>query len=299
VGPVDRQRELRLTIGGITTSLSWDDPSLDFSLDESSRGFVSTSGAADVVIRARWDDLSHQAPDEPVFDSGAVWRLSKAQERYVYRFVSPTFGPVPYRTASLTPDYRSAEVMLHRPYFDHRPAIYPLQYPLDELLLTNLLAANDGVELHACGVADVDDAGYVFAGHSGAGKTTLARLWARVSGVEVISDDRVIVRREAGQYWMYGTPWHGEGVFASPRRAPLAGIFLIRHSPTIHILPLTGAGVAARLFACSFPPFHSAAGLASILELLDGVVRAVPCHDLGVVPHPGVIDFVRSLPVQR
>jgi hypothetical protein len=293
--PADRQRELRLTIGGITTRLSWNDPSLDFSLDDSSRRFVSDTGGADVEVRATWDDLSHQPEDEPVFDSGAVWQLSKTAERYAYRFVSPAFGAVPYRTAALSPDFRSVEVKLHRPYFEARPAIYPLQYPLDELLLTNLLAANAGVELHGCGIAD-GDAGYVFAGHSGAGKTTLARLWVNAAGVEVVSDDRVIVRREGGRCWMYGTPWHGEGEFASPRRVPLTRIFLIRHAPEIRVRPLARPEAAARLFACSFPPFHSAAGLTSILELLDSIVDTVPCLDLGVVPGPAVIDFVRALP---
>jgi hypothetical protein len=295
VTPVDAQRELHLTIGGITTALSWDDPSLDFSLDVSSQRFVSANCAADVAIHAAWDDLSRLADDEPVFDSGAVWRLSRTRTGYVYRFVSPMLGAVPYRTASLSPDFRSAQVRLHRPYFETRPTIYPLQYPLDELLLTNLLAASDGVELHACGIADGGEAGYIFAGHSGAGKTTLARLWAQDPAAEVISDDRVIVRREGGRYWMYGTPWHGEGEFASPRRVPLAAIFLIRHSPTTHILPVARAAAAARLFACSFPPFHSPEGLASILDLLDALVGTIPCHDLGVLPNPSIKGFVRSL----
>ena len=53
-------------------------------------------------MRAAWDDLSLQPDAEPVFDSGAVWQLSRTESRYAYRFVSPTFGAVPYRTAALS-----------------------------------------------------------------------------------------------------------------------------------------------------------------------------------------------------
>jgi ABC-type cobalamin/Fe3+-siderophores transport system ATPase subunit len=64
-----------------------------------------------------------------------------------------------------------------------------LEYPLDELIFTNLLAQRNGVELHGCGVIDHDQ-GLLFLGFSGAGKSTLARLWRRHLDATILSDDR-------------------------------------------------------------------------------------------------------------
>ena len=38
----------------------------------------------------------------------------------------------------------------------------------------------------------------LFVGHSGAGKSTTTRLWTAREDVEVLSDDRIIVRRDEG-----------------------------------------------------------------------------------------------------
>jgi len=58
--------------------------------------------------------------------------------------------------------------------------------------------------------------------------------------------------------------------------------------------PLDRPQAAARLFACSFPPFYSASGLDFTLAALDAVTAAVPCRELGFVPDPTVVDFVRQ-----
>ena len=71
----------------------------------------------------------------------------------------------------------------------------PLEYPLDELLLQGLLARGRGAEIHACGIADGSGRGLLFVGQSGAGKTTMARLWEGERGITVLSDDRIILRR--------------------------------------------------------------------------------------------------------
>ena len=46
--------------------------------------------------------------------------------------------------------------------------------------------------------------------------------------VEIVSDDRVIVREAGGEWRMFGTPWHGEAALSSPASAPLDGVFLCR-----------------------------------------------------------------------
>ena len=72
----------------------------------------------------------------------------------------------------------------------------PLEYPLDELLWIHRLSMGEGVEVHGCGVIAPDGRGLLLTGHSGAGKSTSSRLWSQHDGARVLSDDRIILRRE-------------------------------------------------------------------------------------------------------
>src|SRR5215471_6394048 len=105
-----------------------------------------------------------------LFDAGDLWQLFQAGDSLLYRFTTPVMGAVPYKIARLRPDFTAGDVRLHAPYFDPHRALNPLEYPLDELILTNFLARGRGVEIHGCGVMDRAGAGYLFAGHSGSGK---------------------------------------------------------------------------------------------------------------------------------
>jgi energy-coupling factor transporter ATP-binding protein EcfA2 len=179
-------------------------------------------------------------------------------------------------------------------------AVYPLEYPLDEVLVSNLLARGRGIEIHACGLADADGNGYLFPGQSGAGKSTIARLWAQEveeeagAGVRVLSDERVILCLKDGRIWMYGTPWHGDAGLARPDSAPLARIFFLARGSENELTRLHRAESAARLFACSFPPFHSADGIRFTLRFLDDLTELVPCDELRFAPDRRVIQFIRE-----
>ena len=93
-----------------------------------------------------------------------------------------------------------------------------------ELLMINYLARGHGVIIHACGI-DNNGIGMLFAGESGAGKSTLANLWNQEAGVAVLSDDRTLVRQIDGEWWLFGTPWHGEAKFGSRRGIKLEKSF--------------------------------------------------------------------------
>jgi hypothetical protein len=61
------------------------------------------------------------------------------------------------------------------------------------------LTQEKAIELHSCGIVRPDGTGNLFVGHSGAGKSTTTRLWTAREDVEVLSDDRIIVRRDEGR----------------------------------------------------------------------------------------------------
>ena len=110
----------------------------------------------------------------------------------------------------------------------------------------------------------------------------MARLWRRHrKGALVLSDDRTVVRWRDGRPWIYGTPWHGSGRYASPRGAPLRAIFFLRQSSRTRVKILTAPRAGAELFARCFPPIWEAEGVGTVLQTCARLLGAVPAYELG------------------
>jgi hypothetical protein len=227
-----------------------------------------------------------------LFHSGGLWSLYSEDSGYRFSFLSPLLGMTPYKEAWLDPEFRTGRVLLSRRYFDTERPVYPLEYPLDELLMIHRLSRGEGVEVHAVGISDESGRGHLFLGHSGAGKSTTARLWLDRPGVRILSDDRIILRARQGQIWMYGTPWHGDAGIASPDCAPLSGIYLLEHASSNERSLLAPGRAAAELFTRSFVTHHSSEGIHFTLEFLDRVAREVPCTIFKFVPDESAVEAI-------
>src|SRR5579864_3467151 len=157
------------------------------------------------------------------------------------------------------------------------------------------LTQERAIELHGSGIVRANGEGNLFVGHSGAGKSTTTRLWTEREDVEVLSDDRIIVRHDASsptRMRMYGTPWHGEAMYASPNSAPLARIFVLEHGHGNIITPLTPSQAVAELFARSFVPFHRHEYVDSALEFLQEVVDSIPVYRYQFEPDQRAVDTI-------
>ena len=285
---------LTLRVGDVGVRIRSGDPGMKLRVSGATERFLVSNGAADVEVTTAWGKLRQPAHTSLLFDSGGIWQLSRELENHVFHLTSSMYGTLPYKRATFIPDFTSGEVLLERSYFDPRHPVDALEYPLDELLMMNLLAHRRGVEVHACGLADTDGQGYLFLGHSGAGKTTTARLWQKAGGVQVLSDDRIILRSWKGKTWMYGTPWHGEAKLALPARTLLRQIFFLRHGTANEIVPLGCAEALARFLACSFVPFYSRSGLDFALEFFHQLIDSLPCAEMRFVPEERAVELARG-----
>jgi hypothetical protein len=299
---------MHLRIGGITFQMISADDSLAMEAVGPAQHFAVAPGEPDVRLTVAWSDRSPEEPRDKVFDASPLWNLYREGDGYVFRFSSSIFDPQLYKTARFGVDFTSGEVCLNRACFPPNVPVNPLEYPLDELLMSQLLARGRGVEVHACGLQDVDGRGYLFIGMSGAGKSTTAGLWRQTDGaqsdngtqglspkVEVLSDDRIILRRLSGRLWMYGTPWHGEVELASPLRAPVNRIFFLARGKQNELAPLRAPEAVARMMSCSFVPFFNSEGLEFSLEFLQQVAQEIPCLEYKFVPDVHAVEFVRKI----
>ena len=129
-----------------------------------------------------------------------------------------------------------------------------------------------GLALHASAV-DVGDGGVLFAGASGAGKSTVARQLAAEGG-RVVCDDLAVVRPGPGRddgWWVHGTPF-GEGS-APPVR--LARSFALRQE-ALRVDDVT-VGESARHLARNLALcVEDAALVRAALAGADALARAVP-----------------------
>ena len=222
------------------------------------------------------------------FGSYPIWDLYRTNGTSIIKF----YDDMPGLSRLLVFDNHIRETDLYFPESTDQ-FVNPFYGPVLELLMINYLAQQRGTIIHSCGIK-YEDKGILFVGESGAGKSTLTRLWHQTDDVEILSDDRTIVRKKDGAYWIFGTPWHGEAKFGSPLSVKLDRIYFIQHGAANSARPIKGAGPVQNLLTCSFPPYWDIEGMEFTMDLFSDLTTSVPCHELLFKPDGDVVDYVKA-----
>lgn len=287
--------QLAYRIAGISFGMTAGD-GVRMILDPSLREFAVPRGASDgcdVNVKVSLVDALKVPAQKPLFSSGGLWSLFAEAGGYRLNFLRAFPGETPYKSAWFDKNFRVGELSLSRHFFDASKAMYPFEYPLDEVLMIHHLAGGKGLEVHALGVVDEAGYGHLFLGHSGAGKSTSARLWQSQPGVRILSDDRIILRRREGAIWMYGTPWHGDAGIASPGSARLSHIYVLEQAPANELVAMPRSVATAEIFARSFVPRHSPEALSWALQFIEQLAQELPCDTFRFLPQSSALEAVR------
>lgn len=283
---------LDLTFAGIKWRLRSFCHGLKVCTDPRTTEFLSCDDCAPHVdVDVRWSS-GFSLPGPVTFDAG-LWRAYGGND-YVFDFITEKLGPQPYKRAIFNRDFNRGEVLLNEELLRHQDSYYPFEYPLDELAMMHRLTLGHGVELHSCGLATHDGRGYLFVGHSGAGKSTIGKLWVSERNARILSDDRVIVIRDKDKFRIHGTPWHGEAGLAHNSYAELKAIFLIQHGLQNELVRVAPSQASAELFARSFVPWYRPESLGFSLGFMQSIVAAVPIYIFRCLPNHTAIEFLEA-----
>jgi energy-coupling factor transporter ATP-binding protein EcfA2 len=137
----------------------------------------------------------------------------------------------------------------------------------DQIFLSKIIVEHKGFYLHACGV-NYKGSGFVFMGHSGAGKSTIAKMFK--GKAQVLCDDRVIIKESRGALKLYGTWSHGEVEEVNCAGVPLKAIFFLRQAKTNSLFRIENKKlIVFKLCACLIKPFVTSDWWRKVLNLVE------------------------------
>lgn len=225
----------------------------------------------------------------PVFTSNSHWQFYKSDKKYYYKITSKERGrDFISRLAEFSSDFSFGKIHTYSPVGDRD---FPLSYPLDQILLIHLSALNKGILVHACGAA-LENKGLLFVGSSGAGKSTIGGLLKKHKNALILSDDRIVIRKDKTGFFIYGTPWQGTLKSSSPRKTKLQKIFFLKKSRNNKIVPLSGGEGARRLSSFSFLPYWEKASMEKTISAICELANKNIFYELSFYPNEKVADFL-------
>jgi hypothetical protein len=173
-------------------------------------------------------------------------------------------------------------------------------YPLEDVeyfvrVIYALLAFRaGGLLFHAAGIAH-HERGYLFCGHSGSGKTTVARL---SSSDRVLNDDLVVLMPADERWMIHATPfWNPTQVQpGGVDSVALAALLRLVQDTQVFVEPM-GPGQALAEVIANVPVLPGDSTLSTAL-LLRGqrLLQQVPAYRLHFLPDPSFWPVVEALP---
>lgn len=164
-----------------------------------------------------------------------------------------------------------------------------LRYPMLPLILYYLTTKTESLLVHASGVFDGEH-GRIFSGFSGVGKSTMAGIW-QMSGAEVINDDRLLLRKINGRWWMFNTPMYYTD---ATKKAPLDFIYLPFHNADNTYERGNGMPLILRFMAHCIQHGYNAEHVEWHLNQVLDLAKEIPFTRLGVVPSLEVVTFIKK-----
>jgi hypothetical protein len=213
---------INVEIGAICVRLLTQDLSFRNMIEQRYTGFLNSAAQPDYEFAVHLAPPPAETPEEDVrvFRNGRVWRFERGDFRAEW-------------------DARTRQGWVRQS---------PNPYSVDTVLRIahSLVLADEGGFLVHAASAVRNERAFLFAGISGAGKTTMARL--APPDATVLTDEISYVRRSGAHYRAYGTPFAGELARVGANiSAPLDTVFFLVQGPVNRIEGISQIAAAREL----------------------------------------------------
>lgn len=259
---------LVVEVGGMPVRVNTKDPGFLVMLQDRYAGFLSDSGQAEIEFDV---DLVEPNPANPDADV----HVTQRQGRWCL-----TRG-----------DFRAEwEPASRRGWIRQSANPYSIDSVL-RIVHTLALARQGGFLMHSASAIRNGKA-FLFAGVSGAGKTTISRL--APSDATLLTDEISYVRKQGAGYVAFGTPFTGElAKLGENVCAPVAALYLLAQGPENRIDPVPDGEAARSLLANVLFFAEDEELVQSAFHSAFEFVSRVPVSRLTFVPNPQVWELIR------
>jgi len=228
-------------------------------------------------------------------NKNSPWAIYKKNDSWIYLEISPESHKMDvHKVAVFSNDYTRARIYNQNEHIFSKGNLTSLTFfPTDQLILSQVLADRGGCYIHSCGV-NFNGKGLLFLGESGAGKSTMAKLFR--GKAEILCDDRIIIRRQKEGIKIYGTWSNGEVPDVSSNFAILQAIIFLEKAQTNKLIPLEEKReIIKRFLSCVVRPFVTADWWQKIFLLINQIIEEVPFYIQRFNNDGKIIDILKKL----
>jgi hypothetical protein len=263
-----------------------------FLVREGEEGF----GDIDVRIHLELGRIPSVDGLQEVFRAGQAWSMYRDGGDYWLSLNPPAFEQ-PLWVARVDRTFTNVVVYCSEALVSHRGGEVlvkdPVRYPMDQILLMHVLAQRGGMLIHAAGI-DSNGKGYIFPGRSGAGKTTLTQQFVGKEGFNLLTDDRIAIRKLDGSFQAFGTPWPGEAGIALNKSVPLSGMFSLCHGEGNSMRDMTPQEALGKILPVASIPWYDREAIPDMLSFCEDLVFHVSAYELRFKPGLEVVDLFQD-----
>lgn len=267
-------------VAGITIQVQSDFPITSKTFHPKFNRFEAPGPGIDNITIYHHFDMPRQFKD-PGLNGDEVlkneqFQICRSDDLWIYRYTS--IRPEDFVSSAvgrMNNDYSEIHI--------HTPDVSPEQYGkgsfpaltlfnTDQMIFAKLLSDRNGLMIHANGF-DINGNGILLAGISGSGKSTLSGM-LKDRGHEILCDDRMLVRRKDGRFWIFGNWCYGSHPDVSPGAAPLKGFLFLEKSRENRISEIKDSRIIMpKLLQVLVKPLLDSAGWLKYFKTIEALIK--------------------------
>ena len=282
-------------IGGLTIQVDSDLPFPQNAFAPRLDDFITDEPGQDIILHHHFS-LPETEPsgfgrliyEKPPY---AIYRKDNS---WIYTAIPEAPGTDIYQVIVFNHEHSRARIYNQDSGFFDRGELTAISLmPTDQQFLARVFAHRNACWLHSAGI-DYNGNGFLFVGHSGAGKSTIVKMMKEHA--RILCDDRNIVRKHPEGFFVHGTWGHGEVPLVSCASAPLKAVFLIQQSDSTAIEEEKDKKkVLSILLACLIKPFLTREWWTLTLDFLEDLIQNVQTYRLRFNTSGDVVEVLNGL----